>query len=336
LGKFLTKILFIIYPIYFIFTAGVTLRDQTELIQLFLIDQASLYILGTVLMIVVFYGINLSMEVVGRTNEMFFFIHIFSFIIFTFMIIMFNKANLESLIPVFDEGIKPLLIDSLKFSYAVPAGELFVFILIYQFLNDKKGAAKIPFLSILVSGFMFLVITILCILYIEPESNIIDYSPAIKVSRTIDYRLFFQRFDLLLICLFVLHTFIKLSILIYASKYLLGNVFKIKKDYFITIFFCIIIVILSVNVVKNYNDLVRFREKMIFSYIRLAFEIIIPFSLVFLSFIRKPKEQQKESQDTKDKKNKDKDQKDDNKNKKDKNIITNLKNKFKEKVLKKS
>ncbi|MDF2700942.1 MAG: Spore germination protein, partial [Haloplasmataceae bacterium] len=33
LGKFLTKILFIIYPIYFIFTAGVTLRDQTELIQ---------------------------------------------------------------------------------------------------------------------------------------------------------------------------------------------------------------------------------------------------------------------------------------------------------------
>jgi len=286
LGKFLSKLIFIIYPIYFLFMTFLNLRDIVEALEIFLLQDISLVLIGAMIIFVIFYITSHGIEVFSRLSTILFYVNFFIFVSFSFLIIAFNKMIFEYLFPILEHGIKPVLIPAYQMSYSIPYGELFVLLIIFQFVKDKKKGFKFGMYGLLLAGLVLLLITLYNILIVGPEAMVIDIRPSLRISKRIDVNLFLQRFDLIVINVMLSLMIIKLTVLVFASKHLINHLLKIKKDYFITLFICIILVISLMFLGQNYSKLLTFRKTIVIPYINLIYELLIPFALIIISLFR--------------------------------------------------
>jgi spore germination protein KB len=264
------------------------LRDIVELINLYLLDSYSYYILAFIILVVVFYMVRQGIEVNARAALMLFVVFVGSWIFFASLAYMINKPDFLNMLPILEDGIKPMIIPTIKMSYAIPYGQLFSIFIIYQFVRDKKKNYKSGIYGILIAGSVLFTITISNILLVGPKAMVLGSNPTLGIVKLIDYRFYIQRLDLVIINLVLLHVLGKLFVLLFCSKLLIKNVIKIKKDQIITLV-TIVVMIASIGLLTNYIKFIYFRLHVNVTYIILTFEVIIPFILVIISFFRKKK-----------------------------------------------
>ena len=183
-------------------------------------------------------------------------------------------------------------------SYSIPFGESFVLLILFQYVKNKKKKTKTPLLGILMSGLALLSLTILNIGLLGSEVMSSELSPSVGLSHLINFGNIIQRYDIIVIGLLGIYALGKANLLIYVAKSLINATFprkneKIprKRDAIVLGIVCLIIALVTIFTNVNYLKFILFRVEYIVPYVNLTFELIIPFILIILSFIRKPKEQ---------------------------------------------
>ncbi|WP_257351663.1 GerAB/ArcD/ProY family transporter [Pseudalkalibacillus decolorationis] len=108
LGKYIGYFIGLSYILFFIYGASRDLRESSELFLL-QFSETPMTALSGIMMILVCYAVYLGIEVLARTGELFLGI-VFSMVILTIFCATFsNVIRFENLLPVLENGWKPVL-----------------------------------------------------------------------------------------------------------------------------------------------------------------------------------------------------------------------------------
>lgn len=290
-GKFLSKVLFAIYFLYFSILLFFSLRDLIELIHIYFVPETMILFIAIGILSTLLYMINKDIETFARVSQFLFILTIIALLLFSFMLIIINKPNFNGFLPFLPNGFKPLIRPILMMTYGTPMGELFVLMVIFQFVKplQQKKAYKSAYLGIFLAGIFLLLITIFNVIFIPSKALVFDICPSMRVWRRIDLESYIQRFDLLVLNIIATHTIIKLFVLLFSSKILLGNIVNIKKNNIYALIIAIIVAVTIHYFSKNYNTILTIRFYFIIPYLNLVFEVGLPLVIVVISFLRKSK-----------------------------------------------
>ncbi|KRE72921.1 GerAB/ArcD/ProY family transporter [Paenibacillus sp. Soil750] len=210
-GKFLLFGFVVGYP-YLIYI--LVLRDLSDFLTTSVIPETPAEAILVLMMAAVIYIVRSGTAVIGRTAEILFFIVM---LLFAFgYASLIPSAEMSNLMPVLEHGWKPILLAAfsmLIFPYAETVLFLFLMPSIRQAHKWKTAVIK----SSLVSGCMFLLMTILtiCVLSDGVVSNVMY--PSYFAVRTISIGDFYERFEVLVAVLWYITIFYRLSLFLHVS-----------------------------------------------------------------------------------------------------------------------
>ena len=292
-GNFFAKIIFIFYILYLSVLIFFHLFDLIQLIFIFFFPDFYIFILAIPILLVLIYTVSKGIEPFVRYGQVMFISALILFIVFSSFLFLFNDFDILNFLPILESGFKPIILPSLMMTYSVPMGELFVLLFFVQFVKDKNKSFKSGYFAILLSGTMLLTFTLFNIIFLNPESMKYGLTPSMRVFRKIDTNNFIQRYDLINLSFIISFCIIKFSVFLFTSKEFFNYTFKPKKQNFIIFAISGLVFIAIFIFQKQYIIIYNFRTKFFIPYINFVFEIIIPFILVFLSFFKRRKRQDK-------------------------------------------
>lgn len=292
LGKIFIKIIYFLYIIYFIALVLLNFIDIIEIVSMQLLPNFPRAIIGIIILITVVYILFKKMEVMARLSEILLIGIATIFILMIVLSLSIHELQLDHVLPILKDGLEPVIGPGIMMGYSFPYGELFVFLIIFQHLENNEKYSKVGNYAILTASFILITVSIFNIIFIGPYAMSYGLSPAFRLARVIDIEEYIQRLDLLLIGFHITVVTLKLSVLLYGAGYLVQSLLNIKKEKhlkIIYIIFSIIIIITRQIISKSYTNLLLFRTEIFTKYIGLIFEVALPLLIVILSFIRKGK-----------------------------------------------
>lgn len=213
----------IILVIILFLSSILVLHNITDFIDYNILKDYSLLVIG-----LLFIGICLLISIKGyhsyiKTVELSFYVIIF-FSIASFLLLIYN---------IDISNFNRQLVKELDFSFNFMTMGLYIFIgyFLINYLNDYKLNNKVYFGSIL-----FIILLKLLTIGIIGETllNIYDY-PYISILKRIKYLDFIERMEGILSLQYLFDFFFIFSLILLCIKYLVGEIFKLKKDKIINI-----------------------------------------------------------------------------------------------------
>ena len=180
-------------------------------------------------MLVSIYILSLGFEVLARTGE----ILLPVFIIFMLTIYIFTmisgQFDINGLLPILGNGIKPLLGKNLFDVVFFPFGELVVFIMFWHFVSKQEGIRKITFTAVALSTFLIIFSLIIMLATLGPDLTANTEVPLLQTILSINIADFITNLDLLAVLIMFIGGFYKMSLHFYGGVLALTWIFKIKK-----------------------------------------------------------------------------------------------------------
>ncbi len=217
----------------------------------------------TFFIILIFLAVSMTIRVgIGKFAGMF---GLLILSVMVFVVINTSLAipgyDLHLLLPVFDEGVKPLL-HGIYFIYGFPYGEIALFSMIFPYVqlqaSDRTGRKMV--FAILLNAASLILVTVATILTFGPIAGERKYS-MFEVARTIEITEIFQRLEALMGYSMIVASFMKATIAFFLSHITLNQILGLPKDNRQLIFplalFCTIISIsVGIRGEANWNFIV--------------------------------------------------------------------------------
>jgi len=153
LGKYGGKILAFVYLLYFIRTTSIITREYGEFLATAVMPDTPMPFFMFAVILIAGYAVYNGVEVVGRTAEIFVPFVIFSFLLLISMVA--HQIHVDRLLPVFSEGILPIVKGSL--APVAYGGEIFLAGMLLPYLN-KPEEGKRTAVSAVVIIYLLLII----------------------------------------------------------------------------------------------------------------------------------------------------------------------------------
>ncbi|MEH7307198.1 GerAB/ArcD/ProY family transporter, partial [Neobacillus drentensis] len=160
-GKWLGRFIGVLYITYFIYLASRVLRDFGELLTTTIYNSTPLFVINSLMIITIIYGLHKGFEVLARVGEIFFGIVYFTAILGMLLIVFSGLIHLGNLKPILENGLKPVLKTFLRETITFPFGEMVVFTMLLPFLNDKKKAKFVCVGGMILAGINITITTII-------------------------------------------------------------------------------------------------------------------------------------------------------------------------------
>lgn len=287
IGKYLAFPINLIYIFYFAFLASTACRNFGELIVTTILVDTPLVVIIGIFMVLVIYCLRGGVEAFGRMGEVVFPVYIFAIITVWILLLSVKGFNINNLTPVIGNGVKPIIKEAFPHTI-VSFGETVIMLMFFPVLNKKQYTKKIGMTVIMIGGILltFNVLLNICVLGPEIFSNI--NFPLLAATRQVSIADFLERFDVLIILLMVAGVFFKVGGWTYGASVGIAQLFNIKDNRSILITIGTIIVPLSL--LHALSDVEHFSEigrKFLNMHFHILTQIIFPFLLLFIAFIRK-------------------------------------------------
>jgi spore germination protein KB len=287
IGKYLAFPINLIYIFYFVFLASTACRNFGELIVGSILTKTPIFVVIGSFMVLVIYCLRGGVEAFGRMGEVIFPVYMLAIVLVWILLLSVEEFNINNLTPVVGNGVKPIVKEAYPHTI-IPFGETVIILMFYPVLNKKQHARKIGMAVIMIGGILLTLNTIINISVLGPEifSNI--NFPLLASTRQVSIADFLERFDALIILLMVSGVFFKICGWTYGAAIGIAQLFNVKDHHSILIAIGTIIVPLSL--LHASSDVEHFFEvgrKFLNMYIHILTQIIFPFLLLFIAFIRK-------------------------------------------------
>lgn len=280
-GKFLKRVLTIIYISYFAFISAIMIRNFGDTLRLIYFPQATLWsVLGIMVLVAVIVN-HMGAGSVIKVNTF-----IIPPILLTIVITAFSligKLEPNRLFPVMGYGFKETFIFGASNIYAF-SGLVYIY-LIRPNLKNYKDFTKLGVTSILLSA-MYLVVCILALVMLFPYLTSGNETLSIYLStRVIEYGKFMQRADALYMFVWLFDCLSYLSVMILYIKHIGTQAIEVKQGNLFTIIIGIVIFIIALlpqNTVQ-----VEFIESTVYKYLSLGIVFGLSFVILLLGYIKK-------------------------------------------------
>lgn len=200
---------------------------------------------------------------------------------FLFMfIILFKYVDLTNFTPIFGNGIKSFWAQGLTRIGRFEG--VFYFLLISPYVKNQKKIAYMSFLQtiLLILPTMFLLVGIL------PYPTIIEnYFPVFELTRLISLGRFIQRVDSIFILLWILATFVYMSLTMHFMIFYIQKIFKLKYSGRLIPLLTMIVIAVS-TIFVNLEVTIKIRN-FLFIYITPFILFILPFIFLVIARIKR-------------------------------------------------
>jgi spore germination protein KB len=283
LGKWLGKMVGILYLCYFLYLSAFVLRELGGFITTNVLILTPMQFVHIIFMLPVLYGVFLGLEVIARASEI-----LFPWIIMfisTTLFLLLKDINLSELLPILPNGWQT----PVKAMYPVlgfPISEVVVFLMIFPFVAQPNQIKKYFNFFFILSALIasFVVILTISVLGVDITArstySVFDLAKEIKVGN------FLSRVEVLIGGFWIMTIFIKLAVFFYAANLAAAHLFKLKSYRVTIIPFGLLVIALSMLVYKNPADFIWFLTGAYPIY-GLFHGIVIPALLLVITKIRR-------------------------------------------------
>jgi spore germination protein KB len=287
-GKLIGRILGFIYVIYFIYDASRVLRDFGELLTTTIYYDTPLFFLNTFMILLCMYAVFNGIEVLSRLGELCFML-VLSMSILGFLLVIFSGIiHFENLKPILENGYIPVLKTSMNESILYPFGEVIMFSMIFQHINESKKVKKVCLLAVLLSGIDITIVAIINISALGTDAFVRSPFPLLSTIQKIHLFNFIERLDIFFMLFLVVGGFFKISLFFYSAVYGVADIFQFKDHRKVIYPIGLVILISSISTAANSSE--HFKEGLLVSYLYYPVEIIIPILLLlFVKFQNRKK-----------------------------------------------
>lgn len=288
-GKWIGRLLGLLYIIYFMYFATRVLRDFGELLTTTIYFNTPLIVINSLMMLTIIYGVHKGIEVIARVGELYFGI-IYLMALAGFVLIIFSGIiHLENLQPVLEHGWKPVFIAFLHETNLRPFGEMIVFAMLLPYLNDqKKGKAACMF-GMILAGINVTITALINVATLGVELFLRSNFPLLTTIGKIQLANFIERLDVLFMVYLVIGGFFKIALFFYAAVIGAADLFRFKNHQKLSFPIGLIILVASVTISSNYAEHIKEGIKVVTVYIQWPIQVIIPVLLLIIAFFRNRK-----------------------------------------------
>jgi spore germination protein KB len=287
IGKYLAFPINLIYIFYFVFLASTAYRNFGELIVGSILTETPIVVVIGSFMMLVIYCLRGGVETFGRMGEVVFPVYVFAIVLVWVLLLSVKEININNLTPVVGNGVKPIVKETFPHTL-ISFGEIVIILMFFPILNKKQHARKIGMAVIMIGGILLTLNTIMNISVLGPEIYSNVNFPLLSATRQVSIADFLERFDALIILLMVAGVFFKIGGWTYGAAVGIAQLFNVK-DYR-SILIAIGTIILPLSLLHASSDVEHFLEvgrKFLNLYVHILTQIIFPFLLFVIAFIRK-------------------------------------------------
>ncbi|WP_445487769.1 GerAB/ArcD/ProY family transporter [Niallia sp. 03133] len=285
-GKYLGWIIGFLYVLYFLHIATRNIRELGDLLVSSTLRDTPLLSIIIPLVLVICYVLYLGVEVLARTSEIFIVILCLFGIAGNFFVLVSGNVEFSNLLPMIENGWKPIVKTAFPHIIAFPFGELIVFTMLLPFLNQAKYVKKVWLSALIFSGIILSWTVSLNIAVLGMKVTQRATFPTLATVGKINLLDFIQRLDAIIVFTLLITVFFKASIYIYALLLGIADLFKLKSHHRIVFPIGMIVIYLSITTTANFPEHIKEGKNMGYYY-HFPMQIIIPLLLLIVSFIRR-------------------------------------------------
>ena len=224
-GKFIGKILALIFSAYFVYYAGSSLREFVEMIKAYVLPYTPPSAIIFVFLAVVVFFAYVGLEGIARMSYISLIIVIIGLTLILILPLPFY--NVDNLFPLAGYSLQTTLFSGLLRASAYSDVIFLAFII--NAIHGVKQFKKVGLTSLALSG-AIISVTILCsILAFEYTQASENLSALFQLSRNIYFNRFFQRVESIFIFIWVVASIINVSLVFYMATSIFCKAFKIPN-----------------------------------------------------------------------------------------------------------
>ncbi|QTL52668.1 spore germination protein [Priestia aryabhattai] len=254
-GKWVGSLLSLLIVGYFLATSGFQIRSLTEVTKYLLLEGTPTWAIIMPFMWVGLYLIVGGINPIARLFDIVLPITVVIFLLVAFM--SFKIFEVDNLRPILGAGIIPVLkgVKTTSLAYTGPE----IMLLLVAFMKEPSKAVKATLVGIFVS-LIFYVITVVMVLGALSIDGVVTRTwPTLDLIRSFELTgLIFERFDSLLLVIWIMQMFTIFTTAHYAAALGLAQLFK--KSIHSFIYGLVPIIYLISMTPKNINDVFKFGD----------------------------------------------------------------------------
>ncbi|WP_342415859.1 GerAB/ArcD/ProY family transporter [Paenibacillus sp. FSL R10-2782] len=272
------------YILFFMYLTSRNLRDETELVRVNVLEKTPSLIVAFLMVICVIYVLWLGFEVLARTGQIFLMVVVLVIFFGNTLLILSGSIHLEELMPVMNEGFKPILHAVIREHLAFPYGEMICFMMFIPCVRKPSQITRAGYVGILVGGIVLVEAAILNVTVLGADITERSIFPLLSTFANVQLSEYVQRPDVIILMSVIIGDFFKVALFFYATAIGISDIFGLP--YRKTLFSCGIIILLWSQIeTSNLSEHFEFgRQSLIF--IHPLFVYIVPF-LLFLIALRR-------------------------------------------------
>ncbi len=205
------------------------LREFGELIIITVLPETPLLVINFIFVLVAIYVLFNGVEVLARSSEIIMPIILLFMLSLYILVYISGDVDFRNLTPVLGKGIKPVL-KTLPSMVVFPFGEMFVFLMYWNYANEKKLVRKTAMKAVFYSGIMLCTTVIMDITVLGARYVSIATVPLVETIRLINIGNIITNFDAIGVLIIFFGGFFKMVIYLNAVVLILTTLFKIKNN----------------------------------------------------------------------------------------------------------
>jgi len=285
-GNYLGKFFSFLYGVYFFYIASRNLRDFVDLSICTLFPRTHIYIFLFSMVLVVMYYLSFGIISLARISKI---ILPFILIIMGLQFILIGLSRHfepTRILPVFENGIFPVLKAAFPLLVTFPFGELIAFLIIFNDVTEKNKIMKYTLYAFFISGFIlsfnnFIIISSIGV-FEASRSNF----PLYQVIRLLSLG-GFTNFDTFYVFVMSIGIFFKITIFTYAGLKIYKELFNLKNYKSIILPVAAILIGTSIIIADSYSTHILIGLKITPFYIHIPMQIIIPLFVFIILYMKK-------------------------------------------------
>ncbi len=285
IGRFAGKMLGVLFLLFYIQGAGHSLRTYAEfIVESFLANTPISVIIASMAFLCALI-VSGGLEGLGRAAQLFF--PIFFLPQLVLIIIAFPDFEFKNIFPILGDGIMPPIKGAI-----VPMGwftEFFMISFFLPFLVDGKKGMKYGMMTVF-AVMMTLVVVNFIVLFVLGPTTASRVYPLMLVARYISIADFFEHLESIVMAIWVVGAFVKISVFYYAAA--LGTAQWLNLSDYRPVVWPLGILIVAFSF-WSHPSTVEFSRYLVgvFPFYGLLIQTIIPLFLLVIAFVRKRKSQ---------------------------------------------
>ncbi len=213
LGKLWGKIIGFLLVTYAFISSSIVLREFYELLESSFMPETPPTVFAVSFIIVAALAVRAGIEVIARNSELYF---LLAYFITVFLLLLLIKdLRTENLLPVFGEGLRPIIRGSFHASSFM--GEIVLLAFLIPNLNRPREATKAGLWTVLIVTATLGVVTAFTLSVFGTETTANTVFPALSLGRFISVANFLEHLDAFFLIYWVVTVFIKLSLFYYVA-----------------------------------------------------------------------------------------------------------------------